>query len=461
MNSTIWIRIVLLIGVSGILAACGGEDAKEKITGDRISVLSYEKTLRVDPRLADRKINLRLPFRNQSWTQPGGVPTHAIYHLALEDTKRAFQTALVEGNHRDARIITPPLVADGRIYAVGAELDLAAADAKSGEIIWQQSLLSDERIKNTGFTRFLGFKDFAPDTTDGFGAGIAYGNGNIYAVTGFGELLALNGQTGAILWRVKNVVPFSNAPTVRDNRIFVVAQDSRLHVFSAIDGTRLWDYLSITEPADILSASSPAVNDQVVIAGFNSGEVTALQVQNGTQNWSDSLTSRALQITPLSEINTITARPVIDRDRVFVSSHGGRTAAIDVRTGERVWTADIGSIETLWVMGDYILVLSIDSRLVCLSRNLGRVRWVTQLPRYEDEEEKEGRILWTGPVVAGGKIIIASSQGEIALVSPFDGTLLERFALEAGDDTPVSVPPIVADGMLYVLNDAGMLYGFQ
>ena len=76
----------------------------------------------------------------------------------------------------------------------------------------------------------------------------------------------------------------------------------------------------------------------------------------------------------------IRGRPVIDRGRVFAVSHSGRMAAIDLRTGDRVWEQEIGSSHSPWVAGDYVFVLANDNELVCLTRDEGKVRWVRQLP---------------------------------------------------------------------------------
>ena len=195
----------------------------------------------------------------------------------------------------------------------------------------------------------------------------------------------------------------------------------------------------------------------MVVAGFSSGEVASLSIVNGTAIWNDSLSSRATQVTPLSELNAIVGRPVIDRDRVFVTSHGGRTAAIDVRTGERIWTADVGSIETPWVIGDFVLVMSLDGDLVCLSREQGRVRWVASLGGYEDPEARDERIRWAGPVLAGGRALLASSDGRLASVDPTNGEITEIIDLEEA----VSVAPIVANRTLYILTDEGSLIALR
>lgn len=450
---------ILALSALTALAGCGDKEDKVDIsTEERISVLSYERKLTIDPRVTDTPVIIPPSFENSTWSQPGGYPSHAMYHLDLaSDATELFSVDMVEGSSGNARIITPPLVAGERVFAMGSDLDVAAVDANTGEEIWQQSIAPEWKMKNSGITRFVGISESRLDNKDGFTGGIAYSQGRIFAATGFGEVLALSSETGEIIWRVRNVVPFSNAPTVRDGRIYVVSQDSRLQVFSVEDGSRLWEHLAITEQAGILSASSPAVTDQVVVAGFNSGEVISMRVVNGTQNWNDSLSARALQVSPMSELTAIVGRPVIDRDRVFAVSHGGRMVSIDLRTGERVWTADIGSIETPWVAGDYVFVISTDAELIALTRNLGRVRWVSNLPGFKNEKTRKGRINWTGPIMAGGKLILVSSQGDLHFVSPDTGEIERVEELDGG----VNVSPVVANSTLYLLTDDGELIAYR
>ncbi len=446
-------KSLMSLALAGAVAACGGGDVADKFDGDRISVLSFDTQVQADPRLKDAEIPVLPAFRNASWANPGGFPTHASYHLELDGLGEAFRIDAVAGNSGTTQIKAPPIVADSKVFALGADLQLAAFDAKTGSTIWTQSLLAEYTEPNFSLTRFFGRDEKAADIRDGFGGGIAYGRGRVIATTGFGEVIALNGETGEILWRVQNTVPFSNAPTVRNGRVFVASQDSRLQAFNIETGERLWNHLAIGEPATVMGATSAAVSEQVVIAGFNSGEVVALSPINGSVAWTESLTSRGTQVTPLSKLNAIVGRPVIDRDRAFVTSHGGRTAAIDLRTGERIWTVDIGSIETPWVMGDYILLMSLEGELVALSREQGRVRWLSKLPSFADEEDRKGRIRWAGPILAGEQIILASSDGRLVSVKPSNGEIGDYIDIKE----PVNVSPVVADGTLYVLTDDGSL----
>ena len=442
-----------------LVTACGGGggDDKEKFDGDRISVLSFDAILRADPRLQDQAVSVIPAFRNSSWSNPGGFASHAAYHLELAGLKEAFRADVVEGNSGLTRIKAVPIVADGKVFAMGAALDVTAADAKTGATLWTRSVMADYSEPNRSLTRFLGIAEKPAPLRDGFGGGIAYDGGRVFVTTGFGELFALNAQSGEIIWRTKSAVAFSNAPTVRAGRLYVASQDSRLQAYSVEDGVLLWDHSAIDEGATIMGATSAAVNEQAVVAGFNSGEVVALSPVNGQVAWSESLTSRGTQVTPLSQLNAIVGRPVIDRDRIYVTSHGGRTAAIDLRSGERIWTADIGSIETPWTIGDFVLVISLEGELVALSREQGRVRWMTNLPAFKDPDDRDGRINYAGPLMAGGRIILASSDGRVLSLDPANGELLDTVDIDA----PVSVAPVVADGTLYILSDDGALIALR
>src|SRR5690606_8605383 len=121
--------------------------------------------------------------------------------------------------------------------------------------------------------------------------------------------------------------------------------------------------------------------------------------------WSESL-APVRRTNVLSTLSHIYGRPVIDRGRVFAVSYGGVMVALDLRTGRRIWDKDIGSLDGFWVAGNFLFAITRDSELVCIARNSGRVLWVEPLPKYEDEEDKEDPILWSGPVLASDRLIL-------------------------------------------------------
>lgn len=214
--------------------------------------------------------------------------------------------------------------------------------------------------------------------------------------------------------------------------------------------------VGIVENAGILGSASPAVSGDTVIAAFSSGELFALQADNGRVNWQDAL-SRTGRLTPLATLADIDGQPVIDRGRVFAISHAGRMVSIDMRTGERVWETNVGSSSTPWIAGDFIFVVTTEGAVACVSTTDGRVRWVTQLQRYKKQEKRKGVVRWFGPVLASDRLIVVSSHGYVLSISPYTGEVLSGERL--GDASYIT--PVVADNSLYVLTNKGDVVAYR
>lgn len=429
--------VVLLAGLSG----CDSigrffETAKTPLPGKRISVLSFNSTLKPDPALDALPVRLPAPYDNPAWPDAGGYPNHAMYHLALDNKiAQVWQADIGDGASRYGRITAQPVVANGRVFTLDASDVASAYDAATGRRLWQ----FDTRPKGES------------DTT--YGGGVAVAGDRVYVGTGYGQVLALDAATGKVIWRQNTMAPVHGAPTAADGRVFAITVQNQLEVLAASDGHLLWTQTGIPEPADLLGAPSPAVQGDIVVVPYSSGEIYALRVENGQMVWSDNLAT-AHPLGALSALADIRGAPVIDRNRVFALSHSGLMVAIDLRTGDRVWVQNVGGTHAPWVAGNFIYVLSNSGNLICLTRNDGKVRWVRELPRYEEPKKKEDPLFWTGPVLAGDRLIVVASNGEAFSVSPYTGELLGR--TEFPDS--VFVTPTVAGKTLYVVtSDAELI----
>ena len=301
-------------------------------------------------------------------------------------------------------------------------------------------------------------KDLVPPREErgAIGGGLAVDSGVLFAATPYGELFALDAATGRELWKAALTVPLRGAPTVGGGRVFVVAHDNRLHVLAADTGAELWTHAGIQETAALVGGAAPALSGDTVIVPYSSGELFALRANDGRELWSDAL-ARAGRLTPLAQMGDIGGLPVIDRGVVFAVGHAGRMIAEDIRTGARIWEQDLASLQTPWIAGDFVFLVTADADVVALSRIDGRVRWVHHLPRYQDEARRRNPIAWFGPVLAGDRLVLASSTGQIVALSPYSGAPLGTQRVSGG----VTVAPVVADGTLYLLTDAAELYAMR
>jgi outer membrane protein assembly factor BamB len=277
------------------------------------------------------------------------------------------------------------------------------------------------------------------------GGGVAYNNGRIYVTSGFGVVICMDAKTGRDIWRKDMGMPIVNAPVVVSGRVFFSTHDNHFYALAEADGRQLWDHQGIAESAGILASTNAAISGETVIVPYASGEIFALRIQNGQVGWSDVL-SRTGHVTALSQLDDIAGRPVIDRGVVYAISQSGLMAAFSINTGERMWSRDIGGIQTPWAAGDFVYVLDNNSRVLCLTRKEGRVRWIHQLPQYEDLEDKRDPILWAGPVLVSDKLIVTSSDGYAQALSPYDGKLVGRVEIPGG----TVIAPVVANGTMYL-----------
>jgi outer membrane protein assembly factor BamB len=252
-----------------------------------------------------------------------------------------------------------------------------------------------EDVANGGRQWFAFLRGSRVNTAKGFGGGIAFNNGRLYATTGWGTVIALDAKTGNEIWTIRTIVPIHSAPVVADNRLYIITQENQAQALDINDGRVLWEHRGTVESAGILSSASVGVIGDTVIVPYSSGELFALRAQNGTPAWTDTL-SRTGNLTALTVINDIAGRPVIDRNMVFAVSHSGTMAAINLRSGSRAWTRNIAGIQTPLVVGDFVYVVSTEGQVVCMNRTDGRVRWTSQLEAFGDPEDREDPIVWNG-----------------------------------------------------------------
>ena len=448
-------RLVIILAAASILGGCGalGKGKKGPVTptiGERIPVLTSESGIAVDPVIASVPVTLPAPIANTDWAQPGGSATKALGNVVLPASIGKAWTAEIAGSTSRTRLAAAPVVAGGTLYVIDTNATLRALDAASGAERWRakvgevsggKSFWTGENTGNSGAV---------------FGGGVSFDNGRVYATNGIGDVVAFDAATGKQIWKARPGGPLRGAPTIAYDSAYVLSQDNQLFALNTADGTLRWQGAGSLEQAGVFGVAAPAAGNGTIVAGFSSGELTAFRYENGQPVWGDALTRTSIS-TAVTNLSDVDADPVIDNGRVYAVGQGGRMVAIELASGQRLWEINIAGISTPWVAGDWIYVVTDDAQLLCIAKDSGRVRWMTQLPRYKDEEDKKGPISWVGPVLAGDRLIVASSQGQISNVSPLDGTIQST----VNTKMPVSLPLVVAGGTLYVLHDDGKLTAWR
>ncbi|MDP1874658.1 PQQ-like beta-propeller repeat protein [Phenylobacterium sp.] len=428
------------------------DDGPQEIAsgGERISVIAFDGTIEPSETLRGADFFLPTPYARTAWPLPGGVGEQAPEHIeAPVNFDIAWRRNFGEGSGRGHHVTAPPVAADGRIYVMDGSAKVSAIELKTGQTVWSVDLEPPRRAER-----------------EGFGGGLAYADGKLYVASGYRFVARLDAATGAEEWRRTTEQPIRSAPTVTAGRVMAVTIDNTLLTFETATGAPSWTYQALSEPARILGSSSPAVSGDTVIAAFSSGELVALRAGNGNDLWNEGL-SRGSRTNALSEIRDISGRPVIYRGDVYAVSHAGAFAAVDLRTGAPRWTLPVTATSTPWPAGDVVYVVSKAGEVMCISRESGQVYWIRDLNEGVEPKKVGGvfgigarpgaKPIWTGPLLASNKLIVASTTGEMAVLNPKTGAVERKLNL----GSPVLLEPIAVDGMVYVATDSAQLIALR
>lgn len=386
-------------------------------------------------------ISLSATVNHADWTHRRGTNTHVIAHPALgTNLQRVWSARIGAGDDNRHRITADPVAAGGRIFTLDSRATVAATTTAGGTA-WSVDL-------TPSFAR----RDNAS------GGGLALGAGKLFVATAFGELVALDPGTGRELWRQRFDAPLPGAPTVAGNTVFVVAADSSAWAIDTENGRVRWQLAGTPSALGMTGGAGPAVTDRLVILPYPSGEIVGATRDTGTRTWVGRVAgSRPGQA--YASIRDITGDPVVLGGTVYAATPSGRLAAFDAATGEARWSAREGALSPVWPAGGSLFLMSDLGELVRLDARDGSRIWGVQLPHHTRDRERRRAEIYAhyGPVLAGGRLIVASNDGVLRSFDPASGSLISEVEIPRGATTN----PIVVNGTLYVVATDGQLHAFR
>lgn len=431
-----------------LLASCGIGDPI--LEGERIGVRDVlqegDVALEAAPASATpglRAVPLALPPARTlgEWTHLGGGPNHQAPHATLSRSPQlAWSTGIGKGDSRKARITADPVAKDGRIFTLDAHATVSAVST-SGKILWQRDLTP--RNDRQG---------------DASGGGLAVSGSTLFVTTGFGEMTALDTASGAIRWVQETDAPVAGAPTVFGNLVYLVGRNNRALAVRTDTGRIEWDLPGTPTASVTTTGASPAVNPRVAIFPFGSAEAVATLRQGGIRVWSATAAGKR-RGNAYAGFTDITGAPVIVGQRVYVSNPSGRTVALNLTSGERIWTATEGTLSPVLPVGSAVFLVSDQGQLVRLSAEDGTVTWAADLPNYTKDKPQRRKAVFAhyGPILAGGLLRVASDDGILRSFDPISGALVTSTDIPGGATTN----PLVIGNTLYLVSERGQLQAYR
>lgn len=440
-------RGIVLLLLPFVLAGCekleqmgiAKSDKKVLLKGDRETVLMADESSVPKPSKDAGAVVLPNAETVKDWPQAGQNSTHAAPHAqAAAELKPLWEAKLGVKASLRQRLLCEPIIADGLLFIYTPDSYVSAYDIESGKVQWS-IFIKPEKIQDAIL-----------------GGGAAYNDGKLFVSTPFAEIFAIDIKSGKPLWSAKTSSPLRSAPTISDGRVYVVSLNNEMNAYDEATGKLLWSHAGIMESSGLLGGCTPSVHQSVVIAPYSSGEIFALQAENGYPLWTDNLAS-AHRTDSFAGMPHIRAKPVIRDGVAYVVSQAGRTAAFDLRTGEVMWEHEFGGSQTPMIAGDSIFMVTNDNQLICMEKGKGLIRWVKPLQMWQDETKNKGRIVWNGPILAGSKLFLTGSYGSLLALDATNGEKAYEYKVPGN----VVVPPISANGAVFVVTESGSLVAFK
>ncbi len=435
-------KIVTMFACFGLFGISGCSEPEMILPGERIAVTQQIELLPVNQQALAEGAGLPTALTTLTASHAGLNAGHAGGHLALELPLDARWDAKIGTGGDEFVELAVPVVGAGHVFAVSASGEVSALEIETGKLSWRVSI-----------------EEFEDDVIPGIAGGLAVSGSTVFVHGGGHNLAALSVEDGSILWSQRFQLPLRGGPTVYAKRALAVTDiDANLFMLRIENGSVLWDRAGLPSGTILYGAPSPAIYDNQLAVAAHGGELSLLDADNGDVIWSDSLATFNPR-TPLQGLGDIRAHPVHDGGLVFAVSQSGRTAAFAVRSGLLLWDLPIGGIEMPWVAGDSVFMVTLDGRLYAIRRNDGAIRWVAELPGALPigSVAAENIPRYVGPVVAAGKVIVVSENGDILLFNADTGALDD----DADVGGRVVTAPQLAAGMMFVLDNSGTLTAFD
>ena len=413
--------MIVRIAVAGLalalaLSGCAiFEKKKVPLVGDRVSVFAGRGELEPDKDTQSLAVVLPAPAVNNSWPQSGGFANYAMQHLAIGASPQVIWTANIGKGSSSSRILTtPPVIADGKVFTKDAESTVSAFEVDTGKVLWSVTLKPEKGRDG-----------------DEFGGGLAWYGGRLFVTTGFAEVFSLNPANGEEVWHSSVSAPVRGAPLVFGDRVFSTSIDNKLHAMAAVDGSDLWSFSGLSEVAGYVGGNSPAGSGDYLVAPFTSGELVCLRLDNGRTVWNEFARRQQSRRAARFRQPCRHPRPAGDRSRPGLC-HGLGGPGEPPSTcapAQRKWDRTIGGSQTPWAAGRLRL------------RRHGQRRRGRPQPRHRQGQvgdaahpvsgrEAPKPIQWGGPVLAGDRLLVAGTTGELLAISPYNGEIMGKVDMQ-------------------------------
>lgn len=338
------------------------------------------------------------------------------------DIKKLWSERAGKG-YGDEYIKLVPAYNQGMIFVVDRHGDLRSFNADTGRSIWRSKL----NAEITG----------GPGVNDSF---VILGSQE-------GEVLMYTNEDGQLIWQSKVSSEILAAPQEHDGIVVVRTIDGKIFGLDASDGNHLWVYERTVPSLTLRGTSPPVIAGNRVIAGFDSGHLSAVDLYTGKLIWETSI-SLSSGSSQLERIVDIDSEPVVKDSNIYVVTFQGNLAAVTLESGRILWGQEISSYSGLSVDDEAIYITDDQSHVWALERTTGVPLW--------QQKELHARSV-TRPAVLGDLVVVGDFEGYLHWLNKSTGEFMARTKVSGA---AIQAPPVAILDIVYIYSSNGALSAY-
>lgn len=316
-----------------------------------------------------------------------------------------------------------PAVDGQTIYAASAEGRVMAIQRESGDVLWKKDL--DLPVSGA----------------------VGVGNGLVLVGTMRGDVIALDAGSGEQKWRAKVTSEVLAAPATNGDVVVVQTQDDKLIAFDAATGNQRWIYEGTVPVLTLRGTGAPLIDGRLALAGLASGKVVAVDVQRGLPVWEQRVAIPQGR-SELDRVVDIDGGLVLQDGVLYVVSYQGRAAALDETTGRVLWQREASSYVGVAEGTGSVFVSQASGTVESLDSRGSSSLW---------SNDALARRQLSAPAVFSSNVVVGDLEGYVHLLSQVDGRFVGR---EKVDGDGVRARPLVVGSWMYVFGNSGKLVAY-
>ena len=324
----------------------------------------------------------------------------------------------------DLAVKLSPAIAGGAIYTSDPKGNVIAFATDNGRKLWESGL----DLSITG--------------------AVAVGSGIVVVASKKGDVVALDRANGKKIWTSNLPSQVLSPAAIYAGVVVVQSVDGKLTGLSAADGKKLWVYARAEPPLSLHGTAAPVATDNVVLSGFASGKLAAVQIQDGKLLW-DMTVTQPRGRNEIERLVDVDVSPLLVRNVIYAASYQGKVIAMDVQTGRILWSRDMSTYSGMDADSSNLYLTDDQGNVVALDLRTGASVW--------KQEQLRARQL-NAPRYINGQIAVGDLEGYVHWLSADDGHFVARYRVA---NSAIRSQPLISDDTLYVSSQSGKLAALQ